>query len=205
MLKRIRMMWIAFQEIRKAKKSGLTAEESRVRAMEAVIEDFISDDDLVDFGDIPDVIERYFNDDAQSHLWDAEAIDAFVLTETHVGVLRQLKLSWNGAESGAPYLDPVEPLTSHPMNVLASKFNVDDSLEQAQLYVELVWALNRYFSKVIIEPGDYPINEEAYSEIQNAMTGYHGLNNVSDIGLTTDGKIRLERENIATLKQAMWD
>lgn len=153
---------------------------------------------------IPAKAEAFFEDEADTHVWDQDARGIFKLNETHIKLLRQLNFSWNGVESGAPFLDPEAPLTKRPLKQIGSEFGVKSKPEQARLYVELVWALNDYFRAVNIEPGDYSVDKDTYAQIQQAMTGYHGLNDVSDIGLTEDGKIRLEQANITILKQGLW-
>ncbi|MGB0907034.1 MAG: hypothetical protein ACPGVT_06040 [Maricaulaceae bacterium] len=206
MFERLKLFGKAFKAVRAAQKSGLSIEEAGDKVYNDVMSEMIPGFEDIEIVDIPEDVVEYFEDDARDHIWNDKARDAFKLTQAHIDVLRQVRLGWDGCESGSSYFDPDKPFTSGetPLEMMEKAFGAASEEDQARLYVEMVWAINEFFERAEIKPGSYTVNNLSTSDIETAMTGYGGVTSNKGLGLDEDGQVVLSAEMIKVLKTPYW-
>lgn len=126
--------------------------------------------------------------DAVAELWRDPAADctlpgaawfgdgSLVITEAHLGLLKQSRLGWDGAERGAPMLDPDRP------------YGRADLLAQA-----------RALRHGTLAPGRYPPTNVAPAEVHGALRGYGELS-FDDLGLDADGQVVVTEHHLKLLR-----
>jgi hypothetical protein len=144
-------------------------------------------------------------DDHYDHLYGSRR-DAFVLTKTHIALLRRMRLDWDGTETGAPMTDPRQPFGSTaPLNDIGQAFGTDDVEQQARHYLDMVFAMGEFLSNCSIAPGTYPLSRVSAEQLVRAMQGYGFDDPHKEIGLTADGDVLLNAEIITLLRNTPID
>jgi hypothetical protein len=128
---------------------------------------------------------------------------SFEITSAHLSLLRQMRFSWDGAERGAPMLDPERPYgRTDLLAQLGETFESDDGFEIAQRHVEMVFVLARVLKHGSLAPGRYALRNIGASDVREAMRGYGGEEGVSDadLGLAADGRVAIGDDQLQLLR-----
>ncbi len=144
-------------------------------------------------------------DDHYDHLYGARR-DSFVLTETHIALLRRMRFDWDGTETGAPMTDPRQPFgTTDPLKDIGQAFGTNDAKQQAMHYLDMVFAMGEFLSNCSIAPGSYVLSQISTEQLVRAMHGYGFDDPKAEIGLAADGKVLLDAEVITLLRNTPID
>lgn len=127
------------------------------------------------------------------------------VTPSHLALLRKARFRWNGAEIGAPMLDPDAPYTrTDLMKQIAEAFPGESPEDLAMRHVEITVALRIFLARGKISPGDYQIKNLPLDVLRQDMSGYGADGGLTDdqLSLLPDGQFRLTDEHI-TLARGM--
>jgi hypothetical protein len=125
------------------------------------------------------------------------------ITQSHLGILRQMRFSWDGAERGAPMLDPERPYGRRDLLAqLGETFGSDDADELARRHVEMFFVLARALKHGSLAPGRYTLRNIRASDVREAMHGYGGDEGVTDadLGLDPDGRVTISDDHLQLLR-----
>jgi hypothetical protein len=128
---------------------------------------------------------------------------SFEITSAHLSLLRQMRFSWEGAERGAPMLDPERPYGREDLLAqLGEAFGADDAVELARRHVEMVFVLARVLKHGALSPGRYQLSNIGASDVREAMRGYGGDDGVTDtdLGLDADGHVAIRDDHLQLLR-----
>lgn len=157
---------------------------------------------------LSDDIQSYLVDPPFDDIYDEDNL--FQFNSDYLTLIRQSVLSWDGAERGAPRLDPLKPMGKADLfGQLSSIQSVGTSDQQrVRFYVSMVSALNYFTDKALLEPGEYELNNLSVKNIRELMRGYSysdeaGLSD-AELGFSDAGKVVMSAEIIALVKGAYW-
>jgi hypothetical protein len=128
---------------------------------------------------------------------------ALQITASHLGLLRQARFAWDGAERGAPMLDPERPYGRGDLLVqLGEAFGAHDADTLARRHVEMFFVIARALKHGALAPGRYALGNTDAKDVREAMHGYGGDDGVSDtdLGLDTDGRVTLTDDHLQLLR-----
>ncbi|WP_395307621.1 hypothetical protein V4U86_19690 [Mycobacterium sp. AMU20-3851] len=112
------------------------------------------------------------------------------ITERHLMLLRQARLGWEGAERGAPMIDPQRPYGRRDLlEQLGEVFGPGDARILARRHVEMYFVMARALQHGRLAPGRYPMGNIAAAQVRAVMHGYHASD--EDLGLDADGLVTL--------------
>lgn len=124
----------------------------------------------------------------------------FDITATHLGLLRRARLAWEGAERGAPMLDPDRPYgRSDLLAQLGEVFGTDDPDVQALRHIEMYATMARFVRHATLDPGRYPLVNIEPADVRVALRGYGELSD-EDLGLAGDGTVAVTADHLALLR-----
>lgn len=151
------------------------------------------------------VVELWLDPDSACALDDGAWFGdgSFEITPCHLGVLRQMRFAWDGAERGAPMLDPKRPYGRKDLLAqLGEAFGSDDAEELARRHVEMVFVLARVLKHGSLAPGCYSLTNIAVSDVREVMRGYGGDEGVTDadLGLEPDGRVMIGDDHLRLLR-----
>lgn len=122
------------------------------------------------------------------------------ITEAHLGLLRHARLAWDGAERGAPMLDPDRPYgRADLLAQLGEAFGPGDADELGRRHVEMYFVLARALRHATLAPGRYAPANLQPSEVRSALRGYGELTD-EDLGLDADGQVIVTEEHLRLLR-----
>lgn len=125
---------------------------------------------------------------------------SFEITPLHISLLRQARFSWDGAERGAPMLDPKRPYgRTDLLAQLAEVFGSDDADELARRHVEMCFVIARALKHGALAPGRYALGNIGPADAREAMRGYDGVTD-ADLGLDADGRVTLIDDHVKLLR-----
>jgi hypothetical protein len=128
---------------------------------------------------------------------------SFEITPSHLSLLRQARFTWDGAERGAPMLDPKRPYGRRDLLAqLAEVFGSDDADALARRNVEMFFVLARVLKRGALAPGRYALGNIGVADVREAMRGYGGDDGVSDadLGVDADGLSTLTDDHVKLLR-----
>lgn len=133
------------------------------------------------------------------------------ITAEQLSLIRKVRFSWEGAERGAPMLDPLMPFGRRDvLTQMGEAFATGDAMEQARHYVALNLTLAGFLKSAQLAPGTYRLSNVNGAHIRKQFEGYAhedetDLNN-ADIGLTFDDLANIEPGNLtlATVMTPDW-
>ncbi len=131
--------------------------------------------------------------------------DDFELTPQHVELIRNMRLSWNGTESGAPQQDPLRPFKGGPtLGLLDSDLGVtDDEQTKVSFLIDRRAALASFCQQAQLEPGSYQLSNITFEDVADAL-GW--LDDWADrVGVDRDMRITLTAEDILLAKAVQWE
>lgn len=124
---------------------------------------------------------------------------SLVITEAHLSLRRRVRLGWDGAERGAPMLDPHRPYGRKDLLAqLGEVFGTADE-KSARHHVEMYFVLARALTHGTLAPGRYPLGNLTADEVRSALRGYDGLTD-EDLGVEADGLVTLTEEHVQLLR-----
>ncbi len=110
------------------------------------------------------------------------------------------RLGWDGAENGAPMLDPRRPYGREDLlTQLQEVFGTGAAEEMARRHVEMYFVLARALKHGALVPGRYPLGNIAGLRCARALRGYDGLSD-DDLGVDADGYVSLTDEHLTLLR-----
>lgn len=125
---------------------------------------------------------------------------SFEITSRHIGLLRQMRFTWDGAERGAPMLDPHRPYGREDLLAqLGEVFESDDDEALACRHVEMYFVLARVLKHGELAPGRYALRNIDASDVRRAMPGYDGVTD-ADLGLDADGQVTIGDDHLRLLR-----
>jgi hypothetical protein len=128
---------------------------------------------------------------------------SFEITPLHLSLLRRARFSWDGAERGAPMLDPERPFgRTDLLAQLAEVFGSDDAEELARRQVDMYFVIARALKHGALAPGRYALGNIGAADVREAMRGYGGDDGVTDadLGLDADGLVTLTDDHLKLLR-----
>ncbi|MGV0805909.1 hypothetical protein [Mycolicibacterium setense] len=124
---------------------------------------------------------------------------SFEITPRHIDLLRQMRFGWDGAERGAPMLDPKQPYGRPDLlKQLGETFETDDDADLARRHVEMFFVLSRALKHGALEPGRHPLRNISADDVRRAMRGY-GVTD-TDLGLDADGQVAITADHLQLLR-----
>ncbi|AXK76367.1 hypothetical protein TS71_09610 [Mycolicibacterium neoaurum] len=124
---------------------------------------------------------------------------AFDITAAHLDLLRHARLGWDGAERGAPCLDPTAPYgRADLLSQLGEVFETDAVDELARRHVEMYFVLARFLRHAVLEPGQYRMRNVTAPRLRAVLRGYGELRD-EDLGLGAYG-VLVEPEHLQLLR-----
>jgi hypothetical protein len=134
---------------------------------------------------------------------------SFEITQPHIDLLRQARFVWDGAERGAPMLDPERPYGRRDLLAqLAEVFGTDDADDLARRHVEMCFVIARALRHGALPPGRYSLANVGAADVRATMRGYGGDEGVTDadLGLDADGLVALTDDHLRLLRaiQIRW-
>lgn len=125
---------------------------------------------------------------------------SFEITESHLALLRSARLAWDGAERGAPMLDPHRPYgRADLLAQLEEVFGADDAVALGRRHVEMFFVMARVLRHGELEPGRYPLQNLTSADVGAALRGYDGLS-AEDLGVDDDGQVTATAEHLKLLR-----
>lgn len=126
---------------------------------------------------------------------------SLAITDAHLALLRQARLGWDGAERGAPMLDPQRPYgRADLLTQLAEVFGADSQTgELARHHVEMFFVLARVLKHGTLAPGRYPLTNITVAEARALLRGYGDLSD-DDMGIDADGRVPVTDEHLRLLR-----
>lgn len=122
------------------------------------------------------------------------------ITDAHLGLLRRARLTWDGAERGAPMLDPDRPYgRADLLAQLSEVFGTDDADELGRRHVEMYCVLARALRHGTLAPGRYAPTNLQPAEVRIALRGYGELTG-DVLGLDPDGRVIVTEEHLHLLR-----
>lgn len=215
MLDRLKFMLGFGRAYRAARKSGASREDAQLAAARSMIGERLGIDiEAIDIADLPTDVAALWrdpepalaSDDADGHGFGSAP---FEITPAHLLLLRQMRFSWDGAERGAPMLDPARPYSrSDVMAQLADVFPSEDAAALARRHVEMFFVLARVLVHGVLAPGRYALRNIEPDDVRAALQGYGGAGGLSDtdIGIGADGTVTVDDEHLKLLRnvQIRW-
>lgn len=212
MLDRLKFVFGFARAYRKALKSGASREEAREIAARETIDARLGasagEIARTDAGDLPPAVaalwrdpETAFSKDADEDTWFGSGL--FEITEAHLTLLRAMRFSWDGAERGAPMLDPERPYgRADLLAQLAETFPGEDETALARRHVEAMFVLARALAHGVLAPGRYALRNITPDDVRGAMRGYGGPQGMSDddLGIDGAGSVAAGEEHLALLR-----
>lgn len=205
MLDRVKFMFGFFRAYRQARKAGDSPDDAKLAAARHMI------GMEIDAGDRPALPARIAEAWADPATALADAVPEggwfgsgpFEITSQHLILLRTMRFSWDGAERGAPILDPERPYgRSDLVAQLAEVFATEDADTLARRHVEMLFVLARVLRHGVLQPGTYRLRNTSLDDLRDAMRGYGGARGVSDadLALDADGAVILTEEHLKLLR-----
>lgn len=151
---------------------------------------------------VPDSVYEMWSDPSDELVldggdWFGDGI--LEITAAHLGLLRAARLAWNGAERGAPMLDPARPYgRTDLLTQLGEVFGTDDTDELGRRHVEMYCALARALRRGTLTPGRYAPANLTPDQIRVALRGYGELSD-EDLGLDADGRVLVTEDHLRLL------
>lgn len=211
MLDRLRFVFGFARAYRRARKAGASETDARMAAAQAMIAERLGGESgLSGETDLPPAVAAVWRDPEPVFLAAEGVIESawfgsgpFEVTATHLALLRQMRLAWDGAERGAPMLDPARPYgRADIMAQLADVFATDDADTLARRHVEMLFVLARTLRHGTLRPGRYTLRNLDADDVCAALTGYgvdEGLGD-ADLGLDGDGAVVVTEEHLKLLR-----
>lgn len=222
MLDRLRFVFGFARAYRLARKAGASETDARMAAAQAMIAERLGGESgLSGATDLPPTVAAVWRNPEPVFI-AAEGVaesawfgsGPFETTASHLALLRQARLSWDGAERGAPMLDPARPYGRADLMVqLAEVFATEDAGTLARRHVEMLFVLARALRHGMLRPGRYGLRNIAADDVRAALTGYGGEAGLSDadLGLDGAGKAVVTEEHLKLLRSieirwpSQWD
>ena len=143
--------------------------------------------------------------------WEDHILDNFKLEANQLSLIRQSVLWWDGAESGAPRLDPEKPFGKVDLFAQLGALLPGNSSEEdkAEFYASMTHALGYFVANATLKPGEYEITNLSMEDVRYLMQGYYrsdasGLT-PEELGFSDSGKVVMSDEMIALVKGAYWE
>jgi hypothetical protein len=121
-----------------------------------------------------------------------------------VPLIGQLRFELDGAESGAPQTDTVQPLAdADPWDAVADALGTDDPQALVDGWVDLVVVLKLAAQFGQIAPGAYPLRNVTAARIQDLVSGYGDMT-PERAGFDANGDVLLTPAHIRLQRNLQW-
>ncbi|AHB50387.1 hypothetical protein W911_15655 [Hyphomicrobium nitrativorans NL23] len=215
MLDRLKFMLGFGRAYRAARKAGASREDAQLAAARTMIGDRLGFDiEDAEIAELPAGVAELWRDPEPAFASEDAGGNGFgyapfEITPAHLVLLRQMRFSWDGAERGAPMLDPARPYGRRDlMAQLAEVFPGEDAPTLAQRHVEMFFVLARVLVHGRLSSGRYILRNIEPDDLRAALRGYGGDDELSDadIGLDADGAVTVGDEHLKLMRdtQIRW-
>jgi hypothetical protein len=191
---------------RRARKSGLAHADAQLAAVRELTDGALPalDRSLPGNADIPEAIAGMWRDPETAFAGCLPDGSLFDVTPRHIDLMRHMRFAWEGAERGAPMLDPQQPYGRRDLIAqLRETFGSHDDQDAAKRHVEMFFVLARCLRHGHLLPGRYAFRNIDAGDVCDVMRGYGGDRGLSDadLGLDADGLVTLTNEHLKLLRQ----
>lgn len=206
MLDRLKFVVGFVRAYRSARKQGVGHEDAKLSAASRMLDERfgISRGSSVDIDLPPEATELWTDPAPAFQTGDTYfGFGPFEVTPQHIALLREIRFTWEGAERGAPMLDPERPYgRTDLLSQLGEIFGDDDPTLLARRHVEMLYALGRLLSHGALKPGCYALRNLTADELRGALHGYGGDEGLADadIGLDAEGFVTVTDEHLKLLR-----
>lgn len=126
------------------------------------------------------------------------------LTPDHVKLIRQMRLSWNGVENGAPQCEPTRSFTDGKAPKLVRNMLGDVSDEEVvEFMISLLPAIGVFMREATLVPGTYTLRNMDTNQLASTIQGIEAT--YSPFQINDDFTIILTEEDIRLCKSATWE
>lgn len=127
------------------------------------------------------------------------------LTDDHIAMIRQMRLDWNGTESGAPQCVPKHSFTGGKAPDLIRNLLGNDASDAdvADFMISLVPALRVFMNTAQLAAGTYKLSNMDAATLKDSQRGLEGADALFAIG--PDMTMDVADDDIALLRNAQWE
>ncbi|MEL7255000.1 MAG: hypothetical protein AAGL23_12550 [Pseudomonadota bacterium] len=130
--------------------------------------------------------------------------DQHSLTAHHLTMIRQMRLSWNGTESGAPQCHPHNSFTGGRAPDLVREFLGDaDDAGVADFMISLLPALSVFTDQATLTPGHYTLTNMDAASLGESKQGLRDADTL--FAISDDMQIEIDADDIALARAATWE
>ena len=131
---------------------------------------------------------------------------SFRLTPQHVELLRQVRLSWDDVENGAPMVSADHPFGQEdPFEAMRSLFGAETIEAQAKAYGQMHHALNRFLRTAQLKPGPYSLRNVTPEQLLDALDGFFRnselVTSAADIGIDPEGRVLVDADMLKLIRE----
>lgn len=210
MLDRVKFVLGYWRAYRRARREGAAHEDAKIAAAHDVLAARLglNSEDAPEALTLPESISTLWRtpdalvSDAKGGV-DAFGNGPFTITTAHLALLARMRFAWDGAERGAPMLDPERPYGRRDLLAqIGETFGEADTDVCALRHVEMRLVLARALKHAVLKPGRYALRNMAPADVREALQGYGGAASLSDrdIGLDGDGEITVTEEHLKLMR-----
>ncbi|MEM6588469.1 MAG: hypothetical protein AAF641_08490 [Pseudomonadota bacterium] len=196
MFRRLKLFFQAVQTVRSVRKGG---------DPDAAIDQLLQNAGLG--GDGGDVEASYNNMAADTLIdppFDQLYPDTPTLTADHVSLIRRMRLSWNGTESGAPQCHPTSGFTGGTApDLVRNLLGEADDEAIATFMISLMPALGAFTSSAKLEPGRYTLKNMGAALLNESRRGLEDAETL--FAISDDMQVDIGADDIALARAATWE
>ncbi|MEO0389593.1 MAG: hypothetical protein AAF218_01495 [Pseudomonadota bacterium] len=205
MISRIKTFLTIFRHLWAARRDGTGSRADAAQRTSQMMSDLgLGEDSGGAYVALDDATLEYLENPPWDDMFPHPAGDPAV----YLPFFRAARLTWNGAESGAPQLDPRQPYAgTTALELLAQAGLIGDDMAKARHLAALTGAIAQFIRTAELTPGTYTIANIAPAEARRALPdrvdgGFDGGMNVTvtedDVALLRGQQWEWEPEDIET-------
>lgn len=153
-------------------------------------------------------VERVFSDQNFEN-FPEDYGSGFRLKPHHVDLVRQVRLTWDDVENGAPKVLADRPFgQDDPLTAMADLLNLDTAEAQARAYGEMRLALTRFLMTARLAPGTYALRNVTAEQLFDSFDGFY-LNaelvtSPDDVGIDANGHVLVDQDVLKLIREMVF-